>query len=172
MNLLPQDVVVLLKLRLLGSEKWTYEKVAYQLKLSSSMVHSAVRRCANAGLYLPEKRRPNHAALKEFLSYGFKYCFFPVMGSMTRGIPTAYASPLFDGILVQPDDTYSYVWSHPDGETVGVSIAPLYKYVPEVCLFDSALYNVLSALDAARIGRARERKLAIERLFEYVEKPW
>lgn len=159
MNLLPQDIVVMLKLALSTNDNWTFNEVAYELKMSPSMVHSAVQRALNANLYLAHQRTPHSAALVEFLIHGVKYAFAPKRGSVTRGVPTGFASPVLKN-KIKSGDSDVYVWPHPQGETKGVELEPLYKSVPEIALVDAKLYAVLGALDAIRIGRARERKIA------------
>jgi hypothetical protein len=56
------------------------------------------------------------------------------------------------------------VWADPDGKVKGLSIEPLYSSVPSAAKIDAGLYELLALVDALRIGRARERKLAEEEL--------
>lgn len=56
------------------------------------------------------------------------------------------------------------VWPHPEGEIRGESLEPLYPSVVDAARRDSALHESLALVDALRIGRARERKLAIDLL--------
>ena len=56
------------------------------------------------------------------------------------------------------------VWPHPEGEVRGESLEPLYPSVVEAARRDQELYECLALVDALRIGRARERKLAIDLL--------
>ncbi len=46
----------------------------------------------------------------------------------------------------------------------GHSILPLYPSVPEAALKDEKLYELLALVDALRIGRAREKELAVVEL--------
>ncbi len=46
----------------------------------------------------------------------------------------------------------------------GQSIIPLYSSAPEAALKDSILHGLLALVDALRIGRAREREIAINEL--------
>jgi hypothetical protein len=50
MTLKPQDFLVALKLLALGERHWTYASLAYELGLSVSETHAAVRRALAAGL--------------------------------------------------------------------------------------------------------------------------
>lgn len=56
------------------------------------------------------------------------------------------------------------IWPHPDGKSRGQSLTPLYRAAPYAALQDERLYELLALVDMLRIGRARERSLAKERL--------
>jgi len=45
------------------------------------------------------------------------------------------------------------------GDAYGPSLVPLHYTVPAACRTDEKLFDVLSLLDAMRIGAAREREL-------------
>jgi hypothetical protein len=50
--------------------------------------------------------------------------------------------------------------------TRGQAIEPLHPSVPYACRQDKRLYEMLALADALRIGRARERSLALKGLKE------
>jgi len=165
MNLLPQDVLLMLKLAISRPEKWTYNSIAYELTMSPSMAFSSIKRATQAKLFDPNRRRPRRKAMEEYLVHGVKYAYPPDLGSMTRGVPTAFASPaLKDHISYSPEEIY--VWPHPEGNHRGLSLSPLYKSVPNVAMRDEKLYAALGLLDAIRMGRIREQKLAENKLVE------
>ena len=87
----PQDIVVLLKVYGLKNE-WTYSELAKSLKMSSSEVHAALKRCATSGLYSDKRRRILKPALAEFLVHGLKYVFPTSPGALVRGMPTAHSA--------------------------------------------------------------------------------
>lgn len=163
MNLLPQDVLVMIKLALIPQNSWTYEGVAHDLGMSSSIVHRSVKRSTHARLFDSVRKRPRRGALEEFLVHGVKYAFPPDIGSVTRGVPTAHGAPILQGQFVQSGDDL-YVWPHAEGEVRGMSLSPLFKSVPQIVMLDDLLYQGLALLDAIRIGRAREQKVAGEML--------
>lgn len=157
----------MLKLAVLSGKEWTYGSIAYELGLSVSMVHSAVMRARQARLFNEHERRPRFRALEEFIIHGVKYAFVPDVGPLTRGIPTAFAAPVFrDDIGSFDDDVNIYVWPYPGGEHRGMELSPLHKSVPKAVENDRSLYDALAALDALRIGRAREQKYAEKTLRE------
>ena len=80
---------------------------------------------------------------------------------LVRGIPTAHsAAPL--NLEIQSDE--NYVWPYAKGKTRGQAITPLYKSVPEAVQRDKMLYELLALVDAVRVGKVREQKLAMELL--------
>jgi hypothetical protein len=81
---------------------------------------------------------------------------------LARGIPTAHAAPPLSE-KISPDDLPP-VWPDPEGKVKGYAIEPLFASVPAVVKTDSGLYELLALVDALRIGRARERRLAEQEL--------
>ena len=163
MPLKPQDIVVLLKLVSSRHREWTYSLLAYELFISQSEAHSAIKRASEARLINPETKKPFLKSLEEFLIHGVKYAFPLKKGEITRGLKTIYAAPPLSK-LIQSDEDIPPVWPDPEGETRGYSVFPLYKTVPKAAKIDNALYEMLALLDAIRDGRPRETKIAIEEL--------
>jgi hypothetical protein len=168
MNLLPQDILIMIKLALSAPQDWSYNTIAYELGMSPSMVFSGVKRASQAHLFDPNRKRPLRKALEEFLIHGVKYSFPPDIGSMTRGMPTGFASPALRDHLVY-DSENIYVWPHPNGHERGISFSPLYKSIPEVAMKDDKLYAALGLVDALRLGRAREIRLAKKLLMDMLK---
>jgi hypothetical protein len=52
------------------------------------------------------------------------------------------------------------VWPHEDGAVRGTSITPLYAAAARTAKNNPAPYDLLTLVDALRVGRARERRLA------------
>lgn len=156
----PQDIVVLLKLVVLKDAPWTIASLADGLFMSASEVHGALVRAENAGLYIASKRRPIRAALQEFLVHGLRYAFPVERLGTSRGVPTAHSAPGLDSELGPPD--IPYVWPDAEGATRGEGIKPLFRTVPKAVRADERLYKLLALVDAARIGGARERRVAAD----------
>lgn len=155
------DIIVLLKL-LLERSKRPYSLLSKELHISASEIHAAVRRGIAAGLIDPETRLPLRKPLEDYLLHGVRYAFPASLGGLARGIPTAYAAkPLADQIS---SEDLPPVWASPEGTMRGYAVEPLYSSVPEAAKSDPALYELLALVDALRIGRARERKLAEQEL--------
>lgn len=126
--------------------------------MSASEIHAAVRRCAAAGLIEPDSRKPLRKAAEEYLLHGVRYVFPARRGPLARGIPTAYAAPPLAGQIAADD--LPPVWPDPEGTTKGYALEPLYGSVPMAAKASPKLYELLALVDALRVGRARERKLA------------
>jgi hypothetical protein len=164
MVLKPQDVFILLKLWLVRNETWTFNRVAVDLFMSPSEVHASVKRATKAQLFDQHLKRPRLKCLEEFLLHGVKYAFPPDLGTVTRGVPTAFATMDLLKFLSVEDKGEIYVWPFPEGGHRGISFSPLYKSVPRAALNDPSLYRMLGLLDAVRLGRAREQKRAQDML--------
>jgi hypothetical protein len=104
-------------------------------------------------------------ALLDFLQYGLSYVFPQKPGAVVRGLATAHsAEPLKSEIL--SDETY--VWPSAKGNVRGHGIAPLYRSVPEAALKDNKLYELLALVDSLRLGKAREKELAMSHLKQII----
>ncbi len=161
----PQDIVVLLKVYGLKGE-WTYSELAKSLKMSSSEVHAALKRCSLSGLYNDKRRRVLKPALEEFLVHGLKYVFPSHPEALVRGMPTAHsAQPLKKDLLVTSNNDV-YVWAFGSGEVKGQEIKPLYRSVPEAVSSDPPIlsYTKCWLVDGLRVGKVRERELAASEL--------
>ncbi len=153
----PHDVAVALELAL--SPGKGYEALAKAVGLSLSEAHAAVQRLTHAKLLAPDGRRVLASALLEFLIAGVPHAFPPDLGQETRGVPTAHsARPLAS--KVPSEDTL--VWPSADGTTRGQSLTPLYPKATRLPATNPDLYELLTLVDALRVGRARERQRAKE----------
>jgi hypothetical protein len=154
----PQDIIILLKLLSIESTDWRYATLAETLHMSSSTIFAALKRAEMSGLYHKNTRTVHREALLEFLTFGLKYVFPAVAGKLAKGIPTAHsASPLAQLIVSQSD---IYVWKSALGTVRGQTIEPLYVTIPQLVKEDAQLYELLSLIDALRVGKAREKQLA------------
>jgi DNA-binding Lrp family transcriptional regulator len=155
------DIVVLLKL--LNTEPGkTYAQLSQELGISASEIHAAVKRSIEAGLIGGEERVPLRKPLEDYLLHGVRYAFPAKRGSVSRGIPTAHAAPPLSEHITSDD--LPPVWPDSEGKVRGFALEPLYRSVPQAVKSDPQLYELLALVDALRIGRARERKMAEEEL--------
>jgi len=124
-----------------------------------------VRRSASPlgeGASLDNPVRVHAQALAEFTLHGAKYAFPGVRLPLAVGVPTSHSAPAFAGVFAPGSS--DFVWPHPKGSVRGIGVEPLHPSVPFAAMQDEKLYEMLALFDALRVGRARERGMAIDRL--------
>lgn len=100
-------------------------------------------------------------ALFDFLVHGLAVVFPVKPGAIVRGIPTAHSAPPLNKEILSDED---YVWSSAKGSARGQGIIPLYATAPLAALEDEKLHILLALADALRVGKAREKNLAVQEL--------
>ena len=169
MVLKPQDLVVCIRLALPNHpSEWTYPELAERLKLSVSEANAATHRAAASGLLTSaggrgKKPRPIRASLLTFLEGGVPFAFYAQLGELVRGVPTAHWAPPLSEQLASSSESM-VVWPSAKGNARGQSLTPLYRTVPQAAAQDESLYAALALVDSLRIGRQRERRLAMKEL--------
>lgn len=140
----------------------TYASIADALGVSVSTAHKGADRLVRSGLLQDVGRRVNRNALLEFIEHGVRYAFPSEIGERRRrGVPTAHAGPDLAGQivaevpLVRPDEK---------SDVVGRTIEPLYDKAPALRNGCPDVYAMLADVDAVRVGRVRERLLAMQAL--------
>ncbi len=157
----PLDIVVLLKIAAKGKSNWLMKNLASELVISAGEVSESLNRSAEAGLISGDKKVLMKQAVLDFLKYGLRYVYPQHPGSMVRGIPTAHSADPLNKFIVESEP---YVWPSVEGTVRGQRIESLYPTVPAACIKDKTLYELLSLTDALRVGKARERNIAMEEL--------
>jgi DNA-binding Lrp family transcriptional regulator len=157
----PRDVFVALELLAASDPQRSYEQLERDIGLRASALHRSVQRLRDAGLVTPQ-RVVRSADLLDFLVYGVRYAFYVLPGPPTRGVPTARAAP---PLVRHFTDTGEIpVWPDPTGATRGFAVKPLDPLVPRAARRNARVYELLALVDAIRLGRPRERNLAVEEL--------
>jgi len=154
----PQDLVVLAKLVVLGDVGFTQVSLAQTLYLSQSEISISLARSAYAGLLINDRKDVNRKLFFDFIQYGLGVVFPQKPGPMVRGTLTAHSAPPLSKDIASNEP---YVWPYAKGTSLGQSISPLYPTVPQAVMLDSKLYEILALFDAIRVGRTREKKLAL-----------
>lgn len=179
-----QDIVVLLKLISLqdqelekGSDQLRSESIGgdpYAVRnlesltgISKTEIAQSIKRSVGSGIARKDNAkgepRPHRRNLFNFIVNGLKFVFPAIPGAMQRGIPTAFAAPMLEGLLVS-GGSFNFVWPYAAGKEMGQSVDPLFKTVPDAALKDQHLYEYLALVDAIRLGNQREAGLASEHL--------
>jgi len=164
----PIEIVVLLKKMTPEGQNLSIRQLAQSLGVSVSSVSSSLERSRFAQLVDSKKRRVNVLALREFLIYGIRYVFPCEPGRVVRGVPTFLsATPFINSIAIGSE---SYVWPSVDGTAKGQKVEPLFGCVPSAAIKDDVLYQLLVIVDALRLGRVREREIAIAELDKWMSR--
>lgn len=155
----PHDIVILLKIAARGNHDWFMKDLSFELGISASEVSESLNRSVIAGLLFPDKKRLMKLALLDFLEFGLRYVYPQRPGALVRGIPTAHSAPPLNNVIVSEEP---FVWPYGEGKVRGQAIEPLHPKVPEACLRDAGFYQLMALCDSLRVGKARERNMAIE----------
>jgi hypothetical protein len=169
----PQDILLMIKIFLKEPGSWTISRMAHELYMSGSEVHSGIKRLKASRLIMvhPETNLiiPCLDNMKEFLVHGLKYIFPVEIGKEVRGMATAHSAlPLSELIDCAQDDVL--VWPYEFGNIRGKSIVPLFRSAPKAAENDICFYRMLVVLDGIRIGRNREYNLSVKLLSEMLER--
>lgn len=157
----PQDIVVLLKILCYGTTSWYNKDLANDLYLSTAEISNSLERSAFSGLIDTEKKKVRTQALLDFLKAGIQYVFPQKPGNISRGMLTVHSHLFMQNHIVS--EQY-YVWPDADSDYKGISVQPLYPGVVKAVKKDEKLYLMLALIDILRIGKTRERKIAITEL--------
>ncbi|MGL3000934.1 hypothetical protein [Flavobacterium sp. RSSB_23] len=160
-NLKPQDILILLKIVVLGKQSWFHHTIAQELGISQSEVSQSLNRSRYAGLIDASRKQVNKLAFTEFLLHGVAYAFPQQPGAIVRGVLTAHAAAPLNQIIKSDE---KYVWPYAKGLERGQAIEPLYNTVVAATLADKELYELLTLVDAIRVGRIREKEIAKKEL--------
>lgn len=157
----PQDIAVLFKIVSQNKPTWLIKDIAAELFISQSEVSESLHRSFIAGLISANKKMVMKQSLLEFLEHGLRFVFPQKPGALVAGIATSHSAQPLKNLISSQDN---YVWPYAEGNMRGQSIEPLYSAAPKACLKDKKLYELLALTDALRVGRAREKTLAIKEI--------
>ena len=148
------------------SDRFALRSLEGELGISKTEISASIRRSIACSLAIKsnDRAKVNRRNLIEFVQHGLKYVFPANPGAPQRGVATSFAAPMLEGKLISAGADI-YVWPHPEGSRRGISIAPLFKSVPDAALKDARIYEFLALIDAIRTGNQREASLA-QRSFE------
>ena len=163
----PQDIAILLKIVSLNKTPWKTTDLASQLYISQSEISQALHRNWSAGLLDDSKKNVHKKSLVEFLIHGVKYVYPQKPGPIVRGTPTAHSAPPLSKMIQSSGDVY--VWPDEEGTVRGEMIQPLYPNVPKAAKADHTFYELLALVDAVRVGKSRESKIAADELHKRIQ---
>lgn len=161
----PSDLLVALKLAAHEGEAPSVRRLEGELGLSKSAVANSLHRLARLGLVRAEGVAPrcvNKLLLRDCLEHAARWISPAEVGEFVLGLPTAHSAGALADKLRGDDDPV--VMPLPQGPVRGRAVTPLHPLAPAAAARDPKLYKLLAVVDALRMGRARDRKLAAEEL--------
>jgi hypothetical protein len=165
----PPDIVVLLALLGQSDEKWSIRSLAERLRMPLAAVQRSLARLGETPVFDAASRRVSVGASEELIAHALPFIAPASLGAPTRGLPTAWgAAPLVDELAAGDE---APVWPDRRGKARGPALAPLHACVLELAREDREMYETLALLDAVRVGRARERRLALGHLRDRLLRP-
>lgn len=157
----PHDIAILLKIAAKKNENWLMKDLSYELGISNGEISESFNRSVYAGLLSQDKRTIMKQALLDFLQFGLRYVYPQQPGALVRGIGTSHSALPLSNEISSKD---AFVWPYAEGNIRGQAIEPLHPGIPQACLKDSKFYELMALCDALRVGKAREKQIAVEEL--------
>lgn len=154
--------------------------IGSSLGISKTEISTSLKRCVDSRLLVlydsenngllslnEDNWHVNKKALFDLIKYAVPY-FFPVKQSgLNFGLATGFSAPILAKELTS-GGTNPYVWASEYGTIYGQSIEPLYKTVPFASINDQFVYDSFSLIDAYRMGKAREKDIALRLIEEII----
>lgn len=158
----PLDLYVLVALLALPpTPEWTQASFAGHLGLPQPALTRSLQRLAEAGLWERTDRRVDVAGAEGLLVHAVRFLAPARLGQATRGLPTAHSAPPLGRLIAGGTPL---VWPDEEGGSMGTSLEPLHPSAPRAARANPRLYEFLAIVDALRVGRVRERTIAIAEL--------
>ncbi len=157
----PHDIVVLIKIAAKKKQQWLMKDLSLELGISPSEISESLNRSVIAGLISYDKKKLLKLNLLDFLIYGLRFVYPEQPGALVRGIATAHSAEPLNKVIISKEP---YVWPFGNGNIRGQAVTPLHANVPSAVLKDKQFYILMALVDTLRVGRAREKELAIKEL--------
>lgn len=144
------------------------------LGVSKTEVSASLRRCIDNNLLIlmnsstnslisliDSDWNVNKKALFELIKYAIPYLYPPKQLGLDYGVLTGFAAPVLKDELTSAG-TSIYIWPSEYGTAFGQVLEPIYKTVAFASTHDQFVYNCFALIDAYRLGKAREKDIAIK----------
>ena len=166
----PLDIIIGLKI--ICNPGIGQVKLAEQLGLHQSQVSSSIKLLLERKLFWGSIRKldPNFQGWEELLPM-LKYIYPTQTGGITIGMPTSFGAAPLNSIMQSGDDLIP-VWACGHCKTKGLRVEPLYPKIPDALVQfpDINFYELLTLVDALRIGTSRDQGYAKKLLHEKLAK--
>jgi hypothetical protein len=155
----PTDLYVLVGVVSGEEETFTLRGLAARLHVDHTLVHRALKRAENAGLYRESSRQVNLANFEELAIHAARFIAPAPLGALTRGLPAAWAAEPISRLIRQAPSEPPPVWPSARGAVRGQALAPLHPAAVQAS-HDAPLVGLLAIIDSLRAGDVRVRKIA------------
>jgi DNA-binding transcriptional regulator YhcF (GntR family) len=147
-----------------ADKKPTLRELARELHVDHTLVHRALKRAEEAGLYRSASKQVNRANFEELMTHAARFIAPAALGGLTRGRAAAWAAkPIAERIRQQGDEPPP-VWPDVDGAVRGQALRPLHPAAVRASQESPALSDLLAIIDSLRAGDVRVRQVAAEEL--------
>ncbi len=147
-----------------ADKKPTLRALARQLHVDHTLVHRALKRADDAGLYNGASKQVNRANFEELLAHAARFIAPVTLGELTRGTRAAWAAEPISRRIRQQSDEPPPVWPDVDGAVRGQALRPLHPAAAQASQESPALSSLLAIIDSLRAGDVRVRLVAAEEL--------
>jgi DNA-binding transcriptional MocR family regulator len=156
----PGDIYVLAGALAGGDARRSLRSLAADLGVDHTLVHRALKRAGDVGLYTPQNGHVHRPNFEELVVHAGRFVAPARLGEVVPGIPAAWAAePLAARIASGPGELPP-VWPDPRGRIRGQALAPLHAAAPDAAARAPRLAHMLVLLDALRAGDTRVRSVA------------
>jgi DNA-binding transcriptional MocR family regulator len=160
----PSDIYVLAGALAEADKEPTLRELARELQVDHTLVHRALKRAEEAGLYRSASKQINRAGFEELVTHGARFIAPVALGELTRGTPAAWAAKPISRRIRQHGDEPPPVWPSADGDVRGQALRPLHPAAVRASRDNPALADLLAIIDSLRAGDVRVRQVAAEEL--------
>ena len=154
-----------------------YRGLGGSLGISHGEIGNSIKRLLESKLIVPAAHEAFYIGLpyqlvipnmKDWLLCGIKFYLPAATQSFGQGIPTSWSNPDVQSMMVPRDPPH--VWLSPGGKVAGEGVVPFYAKQPLAATNDRNLHYILSLIDAVRLGKPRELKIAKELISEFLDR--
>jgi len=159
----PTDIYVLAGALAENGEP-TLRDLARELHVDHTLVHRALARAQEAGLYRKESKEVNRPNFEELLAHAARFIAPAQLGPLTRGMPAAWAAEPISKVIRQSGDEPPPVWPDARGSVRGQELKPLHPAASQASEDNPELAGLLAIIDSLRAGDLRTRQVAADEL--------
>ena len=156
------------------NEIFSVRGLGSSLGISKTEIAASLRRCVESNLLSISNSydvvslvdlnwKVNQKALFNLIKYSIPHLYPPKLLGFDIGIPTGFSGPALSEEVTSAGNT-KIIWSSEHGDAYGQVLDPIYKTVAYAAYQDEFVYKCFTLIDAYRLGKAREKDIAISLL--------